>query len=117
MKFDDVDLNTDKNAPKIDLDFGLPAAGTATGDKKSGGSSFGFGSGWGGGWNSNSWGFGGTEDKTADTKVDDSWNFGTSKKDKKKSNGFDFNFDNLGGEADDLGLGTKKDEPAEEDPW
>ncbi len=114
MKFDDINLDDDKAVPKLDLDFGLnePAAN----EKKSGGG-FSFGGGWGGGWGSTgtSWGFGGSEEKT-ETKVDDSWNFGAGKKDKKKNDGFDFNFDTVGGEGDDLGLGSKKDEP-EADPW
>jgi hypothetical protein len=120
MKFDDIDLNGDKNAPKLDLDFGLSGSGTS--DKKSGG--FSFGGGWGGGWGStgNSWGFGGIEDdstKKSAVAEDTSWNFGSTKKDKKKNNGFDFEFDNIAGE-DDLGLGkskTKDDKAAEEDPW
>ena len=123
MKFDDIDLNGDKNAPKLDLDFG--AGGSGASDKKSAG--FSFGGGWGGGWGStgNSWGFSGIEDdsikKTAPAD-DNNWTFGkdkNDKKDKKKNNGFDFDFDSLAGE-DDLGLSktkTKDDKAAEEDPW
>jgi hypothetical protein len=114
MKFDDINLNDDKAAPKLDLDFGL--GDTKSGDKKSGGFSFGSsGGGWGGGWGASSWGFGGTEDKS-DTKVDDSWGFGAGKKDKKKKDaGFDFDFGSTGIE-DDLGLGTARAEPVD-DPW
>lgn len=121
MKFDDINLNDDKNAPKLDLDFGLGNSGAS--DKKSGGG-FSFGGGWGGGWGStnNSWGFGGIEDesnKKGAVAEDTSWNFTSTKKDKKKNSGFDFDFDNIGGE-DDLGLSktkTKEDKAAEEDPW
>ena len=121
MKFDDINLNDDKNAPKLDLDFGLGNSGAS--DKKSGG--FSFGGGWGGGWGAtdNSWGFSGVDEKSnkKNTMVEDSsWNFNsTGKKDKKKSNGFDFDFDNLGG-GDDLGLGkpaAKEDKAVEDDPW
>ncbi len=122
MKFDDIDLSNDKSAPKLDLDFGLPAS--AASDKKSGG--FSFGGGWGGGWGSgnggaaapttSSWGFGATEEKKEEApKVDDSWGFGSGKKDKNKKDGFDFDFDTLGA-GDDLGLPAKKEEP-EDDPW
>ena len=124
MKFDDIDLNNDKNAPKLDIDFGLGNSGAS--DKKSGGG-FSFGGGWGGGWGStgNSWGFGGIEEDSSKKSApaeDNSWNFNSTKKDKekKKNNGFDFDFDNLAGEeGDDLGLSkTKtKDDKAEEDPW
>lgn len=122
MTFDDINLNDDKTAPKLgDLDFGLGS----TSDKKSGGG-FSFGGGWGGGWGSGggSWGFGSVaEDDKKDKVVEDSsWNFPSTKKDKKKSNGFDFNFDNLGAEDDfDLGAPAKKDaekeKPPEDDPW
>ena len=127
MKFDDINLNDDKNAPKLDLDFGL--GGSATSDKKSGGG-FSFGGGWGGGWGStgNSWGFGGAgaEENKEEKPAEESWNFtpSTKTKDKKKKNtGFDFDFgDGLGGDGiaeDDLGLGTKamEEKPVEEDPW
>lgn len=122
MKFDDIDLSNDKNAPKLDLDFGLPPAGGAP-DKKSGGSSFGFGGGWGGGWGGtgSSWGFGATEEKAPEPKpVDDSWGFGSKTKDtkdkKKTTNTFDFDFDTLGG-GEDITASAKKEEPVEEDPW
>ena len=119
MKFDDINLNDDKAAPKLDLDFGL--GGSTTDDKKSGGG-FSFGGGWGGGWGSTgaSWGFGGADDKKADKAIaeDTSWNFTSTKKDtKKKNTGFDFDFDNLGDAGDDLGMGSKKEEKVEEDPW
>lgn len=121
MKFDDINLNDDKTAPKLDLDFGLDNAT----EKKSSG--FSFGGGWGGGWGStSSWGFGGLDSKKDDSKVEDStWNFGSgnSKKDKKKdktaSSGFDFNFDGLGGDDDaglDLGA-PAKEKAVEDDPW
>lgn len=123
MKFDDIDLSNDKSAPQLDLDLGFPATGAN--DKKSGG--FSFGGGWGGGWGSgggaaaattttSSWGFGAAEEKK-ETKVDDGWGFGSAgKKDKKKSNGFDFDFDKVG-EEDDLGMSATKDAPPEDDPW
>lgn len=131
MKFDDVNLNDDKNAPKLDLDFGLDAAA----DKKATGGGFSFGGGWGGGWGStNSWGFGGADKKEEAKEVkapadDAGWNFAStsSKKDKKKkdASGFDFNFDGIGDEGDaalDLGAIAKPDKasddkPAEDDPW
>lgn len=125
MKFDDINLNDDKSAPKLgDLDFGLGA----TSDKKSGGG-FSFGGGWGGGWGSTgaSWGFGSVEDDKKEKIVEDSsWNFTSTKKDKdkKKSNAFDFDFDNLAGDDFDLGAPAKADEkekqkekPVEDDPW
>lgn len=122
MGFDNVDLNNDKSAPKLDLDFGLPAVAAPEDTKKSGGGAFSFGGGWGG-----SWGFGGADDsKKAETKADDAgWGFGTSTKkdkDKKKGNGFDFNFDDgLAGDDGpgfDLGGTAKKeDKAAEDDPW
>ncbi|KAK1066632.1 hypothetical protein LTR74_007002 [Friedmanniomyces endolithicus] len=140
MKFDEVNLNDDKLAPKLDLDFGLDAPAAET--KSSG---FSFGGGWGGGWGgsssgggakatgTSSWGLGGTEeDKLADIpKADDSWNFGAisgptpaAKKDKKKKGGFDFDFDDLGGDAGDAGAATgdfassaKAETLAEPDPW
>lgn len=69
MKLDDINLNDDKAAPQLDLDFGL--ADTATTDKKSGG--FSFGGSWGGGWGSTgaSWAFSGADNKD-DKVVDDS---------------------------------------------
>ena len=117
MKFDDINLNDDKSAPKLDLDLGLDGAA----DKKSSG--FSFGGGWGGGWGStSSWGFGGIGDSKKDEpKADDSWGFSNGKSSKKKgTSGFDFNFDNLGGEDDaglDLGAPAKPDKTAEEDAW
>ena len=136
MKFDDVNLNDDKAAPKLDLDFGL---GDSKADQKSSG--FSFGGGWGGGWGSNngnsSWGFGGAGDAPAEPKeppkdetpVESGWGaFGsttTSKKSKKKGGAFDFGFNDDalagdgGGETVDLGSPAaeeKKDEGAE-DPW
>lgn len=122
MKFDDINLNDDKSAPKLDLDFGLDAPA----DKKSGVGGFSFGSGWGGGWGStSSWGFGGLGDKKDDSKVvdDSGWDFtstSSKKVGKKNTSGFDFNFDSLGGEDDpglDLGAPAKQDKAAEEDPW
>ena len=125
MVYDDIDLGNDKNAPKLDLDFGIGTNGAS--DKKSSGFSFGGTGGWGGGWGTtqgNSWGFNGIEDdsnKKSAVVEDTSWNFpAAGKKDKKKkTNGFDFDFDNFAGE-DDLGLTkteTKEDKAAEEDPW
>jgi hypothetical protein len=114
MKFDDINLNDDKTAPKLDLDFGLSGSGAS--EKKSGGG-FSFGGGWGGGWGSTgaSWGFGGAEEKEkAETKVDDSWNFSTKKDKSKKNSAFDFNFDTQG--EDDIGMGAKDETPAD-DPW
>ncbi|TKA67546.1 hypothetical protein B0A55_08643, partial [Friedmanniomyces simplex] len=89
MKFDDVSLNDDKAAPKLDLDFGLDAP--AAENKSSG---FSFGGGWGGGWGSaggggggatgggagsSSWGFGGVEEQVAEIpKADESWSFGAT---------------------------------------
>ena len=122
MKFDDINLEDDKAAPKLDLDFGLnPAA-----DKKSsGGFSFGggLGGGWGGVWGgTSSWGFGGADESKAPPAEDTGWNFsgsGGAKKDKKKKDGgFDFNFDTGAGEADNLDLGSPAQEtPVVEDSW
>ena len=96
----------------------MPSAAAA--DKKSGGSSFGFGGGWGGGWGGtgSSWGFGATEEKAPEPKLDDTtWGFGSKTKDTKKKNGaFDFDFDNLG-DGNDIGTTVKEEKPAEEDPW
>ena len=124
MKFDDINLNDDKAAPKLDLDFGL--GDSVTSDKKSGGGfSFGgSGGGWGGGWGlgtgATSWGFGGADEKKEEKVVDDSWNFASTKtktKDKKKDAGFNFDFgDGLVGDGEDLGLGNK-DKAVEDDPW
>ncbi|KAK5717940.1 hypothetical protein LTR15_008783 [Elasticomyces elasticus] len=128
MKFDDINLNDDKSAPKLDLDFGLDAPAAET--KSSG---FSFGGGWGGGWGSGaakeaapaktSWGFGGVdEEKVEDIpKVDTSWDFGAAapggKKDKKKKGGFDFDFDDLGGgDAGDPGAGEDLASPLKEEP-
>ena len=122
MKFDDVNLNNDKSAPKIDLDLG--GFGGATNNEKKPGGGFSFGGGWGGGWGStaNSWGFGGLDDKKDTNKVvdDSGWNFSSSgKKDEKKkknNGGFDFDFDNLAEENVDLGAAAKEEKP-EDDPW
>ena len=122
MKFDDINLNEDKTAPKLDLDFGV---GSATTNDKKAGSGFSFGGGWGGGWGSTgaSWGFGGAEEKKEE-KADDTWNFPSTKKDKKKNAGFDFNFDDgLAGDggADGFDLGspatTTKEQKFDDDPW
>lgn len=116
MKFDDINLNDDKNAPKLDLDFDL---GNSTSEKKSGGT-FGFGGGWGGGWGSGTgWGFGGLDDKKTEPE-DSGWGFSSKKdKDKKKNNtGFDFNFDSLAGEDDPVvNVASAKDETPADDPW
>ena len=117
MKFDDINLNDDKTAPKIgDLDFDLD------GKDKTAGSGFSFGGGWGGGWGSsgggggNSWGFGGSgaaETKPEDN-ADDGWGFSNSNSKKKKAGGFDFGLD------DGFGSGEPKVEdkpPVDEDPW
>ncbi|TKA80427.1 hypothetical protein B0A55_03398 [Friedmanniomyces simplex] len=141
MKFDDVSLNDDKAAPKLDLDFGLDAP--AAENKSSG---FSFGGGWGGGWGSgggggggatgggggsSSWGFGGVEEQVAEIpKADESWSFGatsggtSTKKDRKKKGGFDFDFDDLAGDAGetgappgDLASPAKEEPPLEPDPW
>lgn len=123
MKFDDVNLN---DTPKLDIDFG---GLDGKDDKKAGGGGgFSFGGGWGGGWGSgggntsSSWGFGGAEDKKDDALGGDTggWGFtstAASKKDKKKSTGFDFGLDD--GLAGDDGFGASKeaDKPVEEDPW
>ena len=61
--FDDVNLNDDKGAPKLDLDLGLDNKTAGTG---------GWGSGWGSGGGAtggSSWGFGATDDKADDMKV------------------------------------------------
>ena len=124
MKFDDIDLNNDKSAPKLDLDFGSGGTEDKCDKKSAGGGGFSFGGGWGGGWGgaSTSWGFGGAEEKKEEEKpVDDGWGFASSKKEKekkKKDAGFDFNFDSLAGDGEDLGAPAKKEEkPIEEDPW
>ncbi|EMD01027.1 hypothetical protein BAUCODRAFT_144604 [Baudoinia panamericana UAMH 10762] len=124
MKFDDINLNDDKAAPKLDFDFGLAGA-SATENKTSG---FGLGSTWGGGWGSgggSTWGFGAVEEKKEEpaTKLDVSWGFGGSSvsknrdKDVKKDTGFEINFDSIG---DDGGAGTTDfTAPAKDDsdPW
>ncbi|PNS19831.1 hypothetical protein CAC42_7798 [Sphaceloma murrayae] len=100
--FDEIDLGN-KDAPKLDLDFG---GGT---EKKSSG--FGF-SGWGSGWGgaSNKWDFSGADEK-AEEKKDDTWGSFGSKKDsaKTKKTGFDFGFG-----SDDKIDGVKKET---DDPW
>nr|POE71428.1 hypothetical protein CFP56_62523 [Quercus suber] len=127
MKFDEINLNDDKPAPKIDLDFGLGESKTDT--KTSNG--FSFGGGWGGGWGSSgadapksntSWGFGAMDEAVKDAPAEDTWGLAGSKKEKKKKAGaFDFSFDDVDRDAD-LGLSTKPEEkpeekPIEEDSW
>lgn len=122
MSFDDVNLNDDKGAPKLDLDFG----GGGTTDNKSNG--FSFGGGWGSGWGGGGSGWGATDPPAEggqDDGIDNAWSFGTTaaKKDKKKKGGsaFDFGFDDAGG-AGDQNMGDLASPPAEEkapeqDPW
>ena len=47
MKFDDINLNDDKAAPKLDLDLGLGKKAEPAAEKSSGFSFGGWGSGWG----------------------------------------------------------------------
>lgn len=121
MKFDDINLN---DTPKLDLDFG--GLDGKDDKKSSGGGGFSFGGGWGGGWGStgggSSWGFGNADDQGAGKvdAMDAGWGFGStaasSKKDKKKSTGFDFGLDDaLGG--DGFGASKVEEKPAEDDPW
>lgn len=125
MKFDDINLNDDNAAPKLDLDFGLDKKDASNEEKSS---SFSFG-GWGGGWggSGNSWGFGSAAGKAEaeapiepEPKVDAGWGFSSKRKDDQKpsSNTFDFGLDDAAGDADlDALAAPEAPKPAEEDPW
>ncbi|KAM3418943.1 hypothetical protein BST61_g4901 [Cercospora zeina] len=133
MKFDDINLDDDKGAPKLDLDFGLGKNDAPAEEKTA--SSFSFG-GWGGGWKSGStWGFGSSagkaeadpvpeeDTKMQTTKMDTGWGFTSTSKskknDKKPTNASDFSFDDPAGDDADLGAAKAptEEKAAEEDPW
>ncbi|KXT17853.1 hypothetical protein AC579_5883 [Pseudocercospora musae] len=130
MKFDDINLNDDKAAPKLDLDFGGSKKDAAA--EKSSGFSFGnLGLPWGGG--TSSWSFRAsdttatTEALKEDTPISTGWGFTSTasskskKKDDKKttSNAFDFSFDdNSAMDNLDLGVPAGEEPNAEaQDPW
>ncbi|KAF2211418.1 hypothetical protein CERZMDRAFT_106400 [Cercospora zeae-maydis SCOH1-5] len=128
MKFDDINLDDDKGAPKLDLDFGLGKKEAPAEEKSA--SAFSFG-GWGGGWRSGStWGFGSSAGKAEadtaseeETKMGTGWGFTPTSKSKKSdmnsANAFEISFDSPAGEDADLSAAKAptEEKAAEDDAW